>query len=288
MVDIINKPVHEYQGRGMMVSGSYREGFRVASSDIDIMCWFFTHKVITDISQYCMYDPSKHSVILMEDKDTPPGFVRLRLITSPPDGNIESSIVAFKEGMYISNIEWRLINFESISGNAGFESVASHGPCAAFIFESSQTDCCLCFHSSFWSEFLSNWKARCALYNWPPRQLFADIHRSGCHVVPIESKLVEDNSELEWRLSFSQAEKKLVSFLNRTQFLCYGCLKIFLVDIVNRNTEEPFLCSYFMKTTLLWLILVGNITWCPNGLLDCFWKCFKYLLHCIYQGVIKR
>lgn len=286
MVDIINKPVHKYQGRGMIVSGSYREGFRVTPSDIDIMYWFLNHKVITDISQYCIYDPSKHSVILMEDNDTPPGFVRLRLITSPPDENIESSIVAIKEGMYISNIKWRLINFESISGRVGFESVASHGPCAAFIFESLQSDCCLCFHSSFWSEFLSNWKARCALHNWPPRQLFADIQRLGCHVVPIESKLVEDNSELEWRLSFSQAEKKLVSFMNRTQFLCYGCLKIFLVDIVNRNTEEPFLCSYFMKTTLLWLIQVGNITWCPNGLLDCFWKCFKYLLHCIYQGVM--
>lgn len=25
MVDIINKPVHKYQGRGMIVSGSYRE-----------------------------------------------------------------------------------------------------------------------------------------------------------------------------------------------------------------------------------------------------------------------
>lgn len=148
----------------------------------------------------------------MEDNDTPPGFVRLRLITSPPDENIESSIVAIKEGMYISNIKWRLINFESISGRAGFESVASHGPCAAFIFESLQSDCCLCFHSSFWSEFLSNWKARCALHNWPPRQLFADIQRLGCHVVPIESKLVEDNSELEWRFSFSQAEKKTCKF----------------------------------------------------------------------------
>lgn len=128
MVDIINKPVHKYQGRGMIVSGSYREGFRVTPSDIDIMYWFLNHKVITDISQYCIYDPSKHSVILMEDNDTPPGFVRLRLITSPPDENIESSIVAIKEGMYISNIKWRLINFESISGRAGFESVASHGP----------------------------------------------------------------------------------------------------------------------------------------------------------------
>lgn len=61
MVDIINKPVHKYQGRGMIVSGSYREGFRVTPSDIDIMYWFLNHKVITDISQYCIYDPSKHS-----------------------------------------------------------------------------------------------------------------------------------------------------------------------------------------------------------------------------------
>lgn len=209
MADMINIPAYNYQGRGMIVSGSFREGFRVKSSDIDIMNWFINHKVITDISQSSMYDPSKHSVILMEDNDTPPGFVRLRLITSPPDVNIEYSIVAFREGMYISNIKWRRINLESISGSAGFDSVAIHGPCVEGIFKSLQTDCCLCFHCSFWSEFLSNWKTRCALHNWPPRQLFEDIHESGCHVVPVESKLLEDNSELEWRLSFSQAEKNL-------------------------------------------------------------------------------
>lgn len=33
----------------MIVSGSYREGFRVIFFDIDIMYWFFNYKVIIDI-----------------------------------------------------------------------------------------------------------------------------------------------------------------------------------------------------------------------------------------------
>lgn len=47
-------------------------------------------------------------------------------------------------------------------------------------------------------------------------------------VMPIGSKLIDDESELEWRLSFSLAEQQLVYLFNHTQFLCYGMLKTFL------------------------------------------------------------
>lgn len=35
--------------------------------------------------------------------------------------------------------------------------------------------------------------------------------------MPIESKLESDENEFEWRLSFSQAEQKLVYSMNHTQ-----------------------------------------------------------------------
>jgi hypothetical protein len=45
------------------------------------------------------------------------------------------------------------------------------------------------------------------------------------------------------------------------------------------------LCSYFLKTTLFWMIQVGSVEWRPENLLHCFWKCCKYLIHCVYRGV---
>lgn len=76
--------------------------------------------------------------------------------------------------------------------------------------------------------------------------------------------------------------------MNHAQFLCYVLLKTFLKEVVNRDMEEPFLCSYFMKTTMFWFIKKGHSTWYPNDLLHCFWKCFKYLLQSVYHGVLSN
>uniref|UniRef100_A0A8W8IFT7 Uncharacterized protein n=1 Tax=Magallana gigas TaxID=29159 RepID=A0A8W8IFT7_MAGGI len=117
MKEMIMKPVDIHKRCRRMESGSHREGFRFKSSDMDIMFWFTNHKVITDLSQSSVYDPSKHSIILMEDTDTPPGFVRLQLMTSPLDRNISSSVIPFNDGMFISNVKWRQIILTLISGN---------------------------------------------------------------------------------------------------------------------------------------------------------------------------
>ncbi|XP_052704680.1 uncharacterized protein LOC128180596 [Crassostrea angulata] len=286
MEEIIRKPVDIHRSYIQMDSGSHREGFRFKSSDIDIMMWSPNHKVITDLSQSSVYDLSKHTIILTEDTDTPPGFVRLQLLTPPRDGDIASSVIPFSDGMYISNVKWRQIILTKISENKTITNLKTHGPCANGFFIHKEADYALCFHCSYWPRLSCYWKQRCTLHNWPLNHVFYDILSNGCHFVPVGIKTADDENELDWRLSFSQAEQKLIYSMNHTQFLCYGLLKIFLKEVVNRNIEEPFLCSYFAKTTLFWLIQIGNITWCPNNLLDCFWKCFKYLYHCVHRGVL--
>ncbi|XP_052704919.1 uncharacterized protein LOC128180806 [Crassostrea angulata] len=286
MEEMIYKHVYIHKGCRGMRSGSHREGFRFKSSDIDTMFWITNHKVITDLSQSSVYDLSKHTIILMEDTDTPPGFVRLQLLTSPLDRNISSSVIPFNDGMLISNVKWRQIILTLISGNKTFTNLKTHGPCANSFYGNIETDYALCFHCSYWPQLSCYWKKRCTLHNWPPNHVFYEILSNGCHFVPVGIKTAGDENELDWRLSFSQAEQKLIYSMNHTQFLCYGLLKIFLKEVVNRDIEEPFLCSYFAKTTLFWLIQIGNITWCPNNLLDCFWKCFKYLYHCVHRGVL--
>lgn len=98
-------------------------------------------------------------------------------------------------------------------------------------------------------------------------------------VMPIGSKLIDDESELEWRLSFSLAEQKLIYLFNHTQFLCYGMLKTFLKEVLSSGTQESLICAYFMKTILFWEIQNNpdDAFWCPSNLLTCFWVCFKRL-----------
>eukprot|EP00105_Crassostrea_gigas_P036483 XP_019920631.1 PREDICTED: uncharacterized protein LOC109617970 [Crassostrea gigas] len=285
MAEMIRTPVEIDYGVRKMKSGSYRECFRFKSSDLDTMFWITNHKVITDPSQSSVYDLSKHSIILMEDIETSPGFVRLQLLTSPRDTSIESSVVPYNDGMYISCMRWRQRMLSMVSGNKRFNNTKTHGPCANAFIDEMETDYALCFHCSHWSRLTYYWRKRCNLHNWPPNHVFSDILGNGCHLVPVGNKKAADENELDWRLSFSQAEQKLVYSMSHTQFLCYGLLKIFLKEVINLDIEEPFLCSYFVKTTMFWLIQIGHITWCPDNLLDCFWKCFKYLLQSVHRGV---
>lgn len=63
-------------------SGSYREGYRFASSNLDFMKWAIYHKVIREMSQLKDFDVSSYDIFLMEHLKLPPGFVKLKLLTS--------------------------------------------------------------------------------------------------------------------------------------------------------------------------------------------------------------
>ena len=102
-----------------------------------------------------------------------------------------------------------------------------------------------------------------------------------------QTRKLGKHADNEWRISFSQAEQKLVYSMNHTQFLTYGLLKLFVKEFNNGLIEdEKLLCSYHMKTAIFWAIQQNTIAhWCPQNLLAGFWVCFKLLLKWVYQGV---
>ena len=75
--------------------------------------------------------------------------------------------------------------------------------------------------------------------------------------------------------------------MNHCQFLTYGLLKIFLKEVIDKQSEETnkLLCSYHMKTVVFWVIQQNVVPqWCPQNLLVGFWVCFKLLLKWVYKG----
>ncbi|XP_062593966.1 uncharacterized protein LOC134255449 [Saccostrea cucullata] len=284
MKEMINTPVQMYIGCRYIDTGSFREGFRFHSSDQDIMYWSVNHKIINNISQFTIYDASKHTIILMEDTDTPPGFVRLRLLTQPRDYFINSAVVSLNGIHYLSNLLWKEKWLQKIKEMKAIKNVEGHGPCLTGYVGDIENDYALCFISKHWTKITSNWIERSHEYTWPPEYVLTEILKSGFHCVAIGNDILSPSYELEWRLSFSRAEQKLVCTMNHAQFLCYGLLKIFLKEVINHSIREPLLCSYHIKTTMFWIIPLETIQWYPNNLLNCFWKCFKYLIHCVYRG----
>ncbi|XP_062619057.1 uncharacterized protein LOC134280633 [Saccostrea cucullata] len=284
MEEMIRKPVQMYIGCRYIDSGSYREGFRFDPSDRDTMFWIHSHKMISKLSQSSIYKASKHTIILMEETDTPPGFVRLQLLTQPKDTMIKSALVSLNGTHYLSNLFWKEKYLREFKENKGYQNIDGHGPCLTGYCENIEIDYALCLNSIHWTKITSNWINRSRDYTWPPEFVLTEILKNGFHCVAIGNNILSPYYELEWRLSFSRAEHKLVCTMNHTQFLCYGLLKLFLKEVINHIIREPLLCSYHIKTSMFWIMQLNTTQWCRNNLLNSFWKCFKYLIHCVYHG----
>ncbi|XP_062622206.1 uncharacterized protein LOC134283745 [Saccostrea cucullata] len=268
-------------GCDKMKSGSKREGFRLSFSDYDFMLWPPDHKVICDLSQICLYRIPQHTVILMECDDLPPGFTRLNLLSPSKNPNIRSSCVFRNDEVNISSALFRSSQLQYFK-SWFFPYALHHGPCSTCVLEDNEADFAFCFQSKHWPIKALPMIQRCRQQGWPSETVLMEIISGGFHVVPIGSTL--ENGE-EWRISFSQAEQKLVYSMDHCQFLCYGLFKIFLKEVINFQNNTTIICSYYIKTCIFWVIQnEPSLTWTPVNLLSCFWKCFKLLLYWVRVG----
>nr|XP_022305143.1 uncharacterized protein LOC111112108 isoform X2 [Crassostrea virginica] len=264
-----------------MQSGSRGEGFRLEGSDYDIMFWLNNHRVIFDMSQSEHYCTENKTLILSDSSESPPGFTLLELLTPTPYREFQSACVPMNDRLYISSSLYRQQTQRHL-----FPGSRGHGPCESGELPGGvEYDLAWCFACDFWPPSASSWINRC--HSWPDREVVNEIVRNGCHFVSIGHPLGLHEHE-EWRISFSQAEHKLVHSMNHCQFLTYGLLKIFLKEVIDKQSEETnkLLCSYHMKTVIFWVIQQNAVPlWCPQNLLAGFWVCFKLLHKWVYEGV---
>lgn len=281
--DIDNWFLNQVENRArkcvQVVSGSQKEGFRLEGSDIDIMEWYICASVIWDFHQYKFYNKRRQVLFVCDGSVSPPGFTLLLLFPVGYHQEINAPCVKINENIYLSSSRFRKMKSD-------INSLTMHGPClSGKTLNSRDFDIAICLASDFWPPSAISWIDRCR--TWPPISVVNDIVRNGCHFVPIGHKL-GNHADNEWRISFSQAEAKLVYSMSHTQFLTYGLLKLFLKEIINEGLkdEDKLLCSYHVKTTVFWAIQQNALSyWCPQNLLACFWVCFKLLLKWVYNGV---
>ncbi|XP_062591501.1 uncharacterized protein LOC134252993 [Saccostrea cucullata] len=282
--EVLKRPVNILRGFDRMTSGSKREGFRLITSDEDSMFWPADHKIICDLSQINLYHIPQHTVILMEcDDGMPPGFTRLNLMSPSNNSKIFFSCVVINATVYISSTLFRdnhLQLFKTI--NVSDTSVFPHGPCSTDLFQDLGIDTVFCFQSFHWPTSALPWIQRCCKQGWPDQNVVSDMIRGGFHVVPFRST---PENELEWRISFSRAEQKLVSSMNHCQFLCYGLFNFFLNEVIKSQPNASILCSYFIKTIVFWVVQTNtSLSWTPENILSCFWVCLKLLIYMVHTG----
>ena len=143
----------------------------------------------------------------------------------------------------------------------------------------------------FWPTSAAEWKDRPRHYGWPSKRDIENIEQFGCHLVPVGHPLSAKKS-LEWRLSFSIAERTLVWSFNHTQLQCYAVMKIVLKEYVKTKCSEKHksvLCSYFIKTFLFWQFeRTYQSFWQITNLSGCIVSLLREFYICIQAGVLRH
>ncbi|KAK3086783.1 hypothetical protein FSP39_023335 [Pinctada imbricata] len=275
-------------GYTRIMGGSTAEGMHLKSSDLDFMYIHHDSVVLEDKLFLQRYENDFSYVLQIETDGMTPGFAFVKLLTRPSAGktesHIESSLVRLHGGLYLNSKVYR--NFTTIY----FASTIPHGPSrSGVVYTGFEYDKVFGLQCAFWPKQAQSLIHRSRRRGWPSKELILDMCQDGCLIVPVDSKSLYRGGtgalDLEWRISFSLAEKKLMYSMNHCQFLCYGLLKILLNDVIKKTRgNEDLLSSYHMKTAVFWEIQEDGTNWSEEYLLFKFWKSFRRIVHWVSIG----
>ncbi|VDI61221.1 Hypothetical predicted protein [Mytilus galloprovincialis] len=285
--DIHNNPLkrNAFKYFPEISSGSRAEGLNLSGSDVDIM--------LID-NRFEVYESENEAVqgrevnLIMDTEDTPHCFSKLRVLTNY--NRIEDNNGRFKRFLHfegptslLSSEMYKEHNLNRIRQVAPrFDTI--HGPCISDYNE--RYDFAHCLKCAKWISQAQPWIHRTRA-TWPNAKNIEKIIKCGVLFVPIGSK-GSSIENLQWRISFSVAEKILIFSFNHTQLLCYALLKIFLKDIIDSHEDlKGILCSYFLKTLMFWISEEYDLSiWTPCNIIPCFKLCLRRLLYCIKYSTL--
>ncbi|VDI13075.1 Hypothetical predicted protein [Mytilus galloprovincialis] len=250
-------------------SGSKAEGLDLEGSDYDQMFLYAFMRVYESMLNVSI---STNTIpLLMDISDKTPGFAKLQLSKS-------KIYRRFPIIYQFCDIEEGIVNFSSKLFRELYlqDGMIIHGPCHStrdLTYDSVQ-----CFRCNEWITPAHNWIYR-SRSSWPDNKLVTAVVKHGVLFVPIGCK-GSLNENLEWRISFSMAEKQLIHSFSHTQ-LCYALMKIILKDTVEEK-HGGLICSYFLKTIMLWLCEETSPSqWNPRNIITCFRNCLRRLIYCV-------
>ena len=215
-------------------TGSKAEGLQLPGSDEDYM--FDINDELNIKVKHMMQDThgSFSQILHLCTANVPPGFAILRLDTHCQDPLLLrisqgingvphlSSVLFMRECLHNANQTNVTV---SIQG----PSLEMWGPYADK--SGSGTDRVPSIHCPFWPSGAEEWIKRPRHYGWPTPRDIADITNFGCHLVPVSHPL-SPHKDMEWRISFSVAERTLVWAFNHVQIQCYAMLKIIFKEFI--------------------------------------------------------
>ena len=278
-----------YQNTGHYYTGSKAEGLNLPGSDQDFM-WdingLYNIRVAQTAQEARVASSPCSATLLLCTDGVHPGFALLRwLSTSSPISH--PLLLRASQYMYgFPHLSSFLFTRDTLqAANETYRGDGSTRAIQGPSIESwneymdrseSGVDQVPSIHCPFWPRGAEEWLHRPRRCGWPTPTDITQITDFGCHLVAVGYPL-SSSKEMEWRISFSVAERILVWSFNHVQIQCYGIMKIILKEFIKVccSPSNYVLCSYFIKTFLFWKFEVTESTFWRA---DNFRACISFLL----------
>ena len=274
---------------GTYYTGSKAEGLDLPGSDEDYMYdinGWYNIRVAQTIQEARVASSPRISTLLLCTDNVHPGFALLRWLSNSPL-ILHPLLLRATQNMYgFPHLSSFLFTRETLqahnTANTGDgETRVIQGPSIEHWTEymdrsESGYDVVPSIHCLFWPHGAEEWLHRPRRCGWPTPADITQIKDFGCHLVAVGFPL-SASKEMEWRISFSVAERILVWSFNHIQIQCYAVMKIILKEFIKVRCSPPnyVLCSYFIKTFLFWKFEVTESTFWRA---DNFRACISFLL----------
>ena len=283
-------------------TGSKSEGLNLKDSDEDYMIEVnhgFDLEVVQSLDTSPQYSACHRFYLCTEN--TRPGFALLRYVETRVPHPVLFLVLQLSKynhlymssNLFVETCDKFMRSFgipfitNSTNGRQGPSLESWHDHENKLVSGSDYVPCLRC---RFWPDIASEWVNRTRKYGWPTASDIKTIVDFGCHLVAIGYPH-SDLKLMEWRLSFSIAERTLVWSFNHIQMQCYAVMKIFLKEYIKKkcSEENQILCSYFIKTFLFWKFeTTERHFWRQEN----FGECLRYLLYefhqCLLEGKLRH
>ena len=292
----INEQINRYY------TGSKAEGLVLPGSDDDFMYEIndeYKIKVIQSVEDNTSTSP--YSTFLMSTENVPPGFTFLHYVGQTPLPPFLYQASQNMNGLrYLSSdlfMQNSLKENQRIFRGTSFEALIKmrrQGPSmeasSPGIPEEESHDHVKCIRCEFWPSEASEWRDRPRHFGWPTPEDIVSIIDFGFHLVAIGHPN-SDTKLMEWRISFSVAERTLVWSFNHVQMQCYAVMKMILKQFikVRCSPQNQILCSYFIKTFLFWKYEMTDANfWREDNLRECINYLLVEFCKCVSEGVLRH
>ncbi|XP_045207653.2 uncharacterized protein LOC123559695 [Mercenaria mercenaria] len=280
---------------GSQIEGTTTRGLK---SDRDRLYCLNPVKVIQDLSEWI---PGVANYMMIQDDTVEPGYCLLQLLdhNDPlPATLVPDQVLSYFAGRILPDQHFRDKSGRILLKNTYFPVICDatdametsphkgvrHGPAHTTTTHNQgiSNDTVLAFFCQSWPLQASQWIEQQGVGHWPSDDMKIYCSNTVCFVVGVGRK-GSVNEELEWRISTSLAERRLMFSLNITQIRCYVLMKMLVKTFINPYYEDA-ISSFMCKTVLFQTIAITHPTsnfWRKRNLISCLTKCLSVLYNCV-------